>query len=173
MLHYQRRNDGTIAVTIDSNVWNLFHDLGLRLVLALPPERFRLFVPREIEIEIAVIPDRPNKADLKEYIRTQVVESNVRTTAVFGFAHQGDGPQRRGGFGFGTFQSEQERQFYGAIREQYLLHKPLTRSQLSRNEADAALGALNRSDARPQTRSAEICLGEWRQGPRHEALCFI
>jgi len=139
-MHYQRRLDGLISVTIDSNVWNLFHRLGLSLANELPPERFKLFIPREVEIEIEAIPDRPDKANLIRYIRTQIVEGPVKTAAVFGFARQADGPERRGGFGFGTFQGENEREYYAAVRSQ-LVGKSVKNSQLSNNEADAALGA--------------------------------
>lgn len=144
-MHYQRRSDGMIAVTVDSNVWNLFHDLDLCLVLELPPEKFRLYIPREVEIEIAAIPARKDKADLKQYIRAQIIECDIQTTAVFGFAHQGEGPQRHGGFGFGTFQSENERQFYDAVRDRFLIGKSSTKSLLTKNEADAVLGASSLS----------------------------
>lgn len=138
---YQRRPDGLIAVTIDSNVWNLFFDFRLDLATELPSDQFKLFIPREVEIELAAIPDRPDKAALKEYVRGQVAASDVHTQWVFGFAHDGDGPQRYGGFDVGTWQSESERKFYELIRDQYLLGKKATNSQLFRNEGDAALGA--------------------------------
>lgn len=135
---YQRRADGRIAVTIDSNVWNLLHELNLALTIELPSARFALFVPREVEIELTAIPG--DKIALKRYVRRQLLEATVKVSAVFGFAAE-TAPQRRGGFGFGTFQSEDARAFYAAIRDQYLIGKSLRNSRLYHNEADAALGA--------------------------------
>jgi hypothetical protein len=141
-MRYQRREDGLIAVTIDSNVWNLFYELGLDLVTELPPDRFRLFIPREVEIELAAIPGRQDKLSLKDYIHAQMAKGDVQTTAIAGFACH-EGPQRYGGFGFGTFASDTWREFYDLVREPYLLGKGATNSQLTRNEADAALGATS------------------------------
>lgn len=141
MLLYQCRVDGLISVTIDSNVWNLFFKLNLNMSIELPSDRFKLFIPREVEIELDAIPDRADKLALKDYIHAQITIGQVQTTRVFGFARDGDGPQRCGGFGFATFQSDTERKFYDLIRDRYLLGKTATRSQLTRNEADAALGA--------------------------------
>ncbi len=137
---YTARPNGRVAVTIDSNVWNQFFVLGFDLAVELPATRFALFLPREIEI--AAIPDRPNKVALKAYIREQMRDASVRVSAVFGFTTQ-TGPQRRGGFGFGTFQSEDARAFYAAIQEPFLIEKPTRNSQLSHNEGDAALGAAS------------------------------
>lgn len=139
-MSYQRRADGRIAVTIDSNVWNQFHELDFELAIELHAARFVLFVPREVEIELAAIPG--DKVALKEYVRRQMAEAAVKVSATFGFAAE-VGPQRRGGFGFGTFQSEDGRAFYAAIRNQYLIGKPLRKSRLYHNEADAALGAVS------------------------------
>jgi len=144
-LPYRARSDGRIAVTIDSNVWNLFHRLDVRLSVELPKDRFLLFVPRQIEIELAAIPDRPDKEALRAYIAREMVNSAISVTAVFGFARQDGGPQRHGGFGFGTFQSEDERAFYAAIREPYLLDQPARNSGLTNNEGDAAVAAASLS----------------------------
>ncbi len=107
----------------------------------MQPVRFKLFFPREVEIELAAIPDCADKTALKEYIRAQVAAGDVRTQWVFGLAHEGDGPQRYGGLDIGAWQSETERKFYDLIRDQYLLGKKATNSQLFKNEGDAALGA--------------------------------
>lgn len=139
---YKHRFDGRISVMIDSNVWNQFYELGIELIAELPASRFALFVPREIEIELAAIPDKPEKAALKGYVRQQMQAAGVTVTAIFGFATI-SGPQRRGGFGFGTFQSEDQRAYYAAIRDRFLIGKPSRGSQLSHNEGDAALGAAS------------------------------
>jgi hypothetical protein len=39
---------------------------------------------------------------LKGYIRAQVASADVQTQWVFGFTHDGDGPQRYGGFDIGS-----------------------------------------------------------------------
>lgn len=142
---YQRRADGRIAVTIDSNVWDLFQRLDLRLTVELPVTRFVSFIPREIEIELAAIPDRPDKAALKAYIAREMADNAIGVTAAFGFASQAMGPERRGSFGFGTFQSEDARAFYAAVRQPYLLDRPVRGSGLTDNEGDAAAAALSLS----------------------------
>lgn len=140
-MHYQKRPDGKIAVTIDSNVWNLFFDKYMRLADELPPSKFMLFIPREVEIETYAMSNRTDKDGLLKYIQGQIVESSIRTTAVFSFASTGTGPQRGGNFGSGTFQSESNRAFYAAVHNKALLSGKIMGSQLYKNEADAALGA--------------------------------
>ena len=78
---------------------------------------------------------------LKEYIDRTIAQCGIRTTSVFGFATEGLGPQRVGGFNQGTWQSQTEREFYDAIRQQYLFGKKETNSQLTKNEGDAAVAA--------------------------------
>lgn len=159
---YQSRTDGRIAVTIDSNVWNQLHQLGIDLTAELPASRFVIFVPREIEIELAAIPDRTDKTALKEYVHRQMQAAGVRVSAIFGFA-TGDGPQRRGGFGFGTFQSHDARTYYAAIKSRFLIGKPQRGSRLSHNEADAALGAASLS-------SVVLTRDMQKAGPLREAI---
>jgi hypothetical protein len=60
---------------------------------------------------------------------------------VFGFAKDGPGKQRVGGFGHGTWQSQTEREFYAAISELYLFGKSEMKSELTKNEGDAAVAA--------------------------------
>jgi hypothetical protein len=71
----------------------------------------------------------------------QVASWDIRTTSMFGFAMNGAGPQRLGGFGHGTWQSQTEREFYAAIRDQYLTGRSEKNSQLMDDEADAAVAA--------------------------------
>lgn len=137
---YKHRPDGRIAVTIDSNVWDQLFRFGLNLTAELPVERFALFIPREIEIELAAIPDSPEKLALKEYIRRQIRDAKVKVSANLGFATN-SGLQRRGGLGCGTFQSEDSRAFYGVIQKPYLVGRSRRGSQLGHNEGDAAVGA--------------------------------
>lgn len=158
---YRRREDGKIAVTIDSNVWNWFFDRDVRLLEVLPSSRFLLFIPRHIEIELEAIPG--TKAELKAYIEHEAADAGVRDTATFGFAPQDGGPERHAGFGLGTFQSEDERNFYAAVRARFLLGRPTRGSKLTDNEADAAVAAASLS-------SVVLTLDAVKAGPLRAAL---
>lgn len=138
---YTKRTDGKIAITLDNNVWNFLFERGIDLALELPSEEFAIFITREVEIETLAIPAKASKAALKEYITQTIASCDIRTTSVLGFATPGPGPQRLGGFGQGTWQSRTEYEFYLAIKEQYLLGKGETKSQLTKNEGDAAVAA--------------------------------
>jgi hypothetical protein len=138
---YLKRPDGRIAVTLDNNVWNFLFEKGLDLAAELPAAEFAIFIPREVEIESQAIPDGEEKAALRAFIARTIERAAVTTTFVFGFAHDGPGPQRVGGWGQGTWQSQTEREFYDAIRPLYLLGRKETKSQLTRNEGDAAVAA--------------------------------
>jgi hypothetical protein len=138
---YTRRDDGIIAVTLDNNVWDFLYQRKIDLAAELPSNEFAIFITREVEIERMAIPDNESKAALRSYIDQTIAKCGIRTTSVFGFATDGPGPQRVGGFDQGTFQSQTEREFYDSIRERYLLGKTETNSQLTQNEADAAVAA--------------------------------
>jgi hypothetical protein len=138
---YTRRDDGIIAVTLDNNVWNFLFHRKIDLAVELPPDAFAIFITREVEIERMAIPDNASKAALRSNIDWTIARCGIRTTSVFGFATDGPGPQRVGGFGQGTWQSQTGREFYDAIRQPYLLGKTETKSQLTQNEGDAAVAA--------------------------------
>ncbi len=138
---YTKRPDQKIAVTLDNNVWDFLFQRKVDLASELPSDQFAIFIPREVEIEMLAIPANDLKIALKEYIAQTIVSCDIRTTSVFGIATDGPGPQRKGGFGQGTFQSQTEREFYAAISKQYLLGKRETNSQLTKNEGDAAVAA--------------------------------
>lgn len=131
---YTRREDGKVAVTIDNNVWDFLLNRGIDLASELPPDKFLLFIPREVEIEAAAIKDNKKKA----YIWDTILKHNIQTTHTFGFAEFGMG----GGFQ-GRFQSQTEIDFYALISEQWLLGRKEKGSGLSGNEADAAVAALS------------------------------
>jgi hypothetical protein len=138
---YTRRSDGKIAITLDNNVWNfLFHN-KVDLAAELPPDRFAIFITREVEIEKDAIPDKEAKRELREYITRTIAEANIQTTWVFGFAREEPGPERYGGFDRGTWQSPTETEFHAAIRERFLIGKSEKKSQLSDNEGDAAVAS--------------------------------
>lgn len=138
---YIRREDGLIAVTLDNNVWDFLFAQNINLAAELPSDEFAIFITREVEIESMAIPVSESKRPLKDYIAATIARCGIKTTAVFGFATNGPGPQRVGGFGRGTWQSQTEREFYDAVRQQYLLGRPETNSQLTQNEGDAAVAA--------------------------------
>src|ERR1700679_2933672 len=121
---YTKRSDGKIAVTLDNNVWDFLFLRELDLASELPLDQFAIFITREVEIETTAIPAHPSKVALKEYIARTIVSCDIRTTSVFGFATAGPGPQRYGGFGHGTWQSQTAREFYAAIRGRYLTGRP-------------------------------------------------
>jgi hypothetical protein len=138
---YTRRGDGLIAVTLDNNVWDFLFARKMDLAAELPSDEFAIFITRQVEIETMAIPDMESKIMLKDYIARTIAGCGIKTTAVFGFATPGPGPQRVGGWGQRTWQSQTEREFYDAIREPYLVGKRETKSQLTQNEADAAVAA--------------------------------
>jgi hypothetical protein len=138
---YNKRADGKIAVSLDNNVWNFLFDRSINLASELPSDEFVIFIPREVEIEKDAIPLKESKASLKAYIAQTIADCDIKTTFVLGFAIVGPGPQRVGGFGQGTWQSRTESEFYAAIREQFLIGQREMRSQLSKNEGDAAVAA--------------------------------
>jgi hypothetical protein len=138
---YTKRGDGLIAVTLDNNVWDFLFEREIDLAAELPSDEFVIFITREVEIESMAIPDTEAKTMIKKYIARTKARCGIKTTAVFGFATDGPGPQRVGGFDQGTWQSQTEREFYDAIRQQYLLGRRERNSQLTQNEADAAVAA--------------------------------
>lgn len=137
---YSKRTDGKIAITLDNNVWNLLFDRNIDLTVELPREKFAIFITREVEIETLAIP-ATTKTALKKFIARTIEDCGIATTWVFGFDSGGPGPQRYGGFGQGAWQSQTEREFYDAIRQQYLINKGPKKSLLSGNEGDAAVAA--------------------------------
>jgi hypothetical protein len=112
---YTKRTDGKIAITLDNNVWNFLYDRNIDLALELPRERFAIFITREVEIETLAIPVA-TKAELKQFVARTVADCGIATTWVFGFDSGGPGPQRYGGFGQGTWQSQTERELLGLPR---------------------------------------------------------
>jgi len=131
---YTKRPDGKIAITLDNNVWDFLFQNKFDLTSELPPEQFAIFITREVEIEeLAINPDDASKTALKDYIARTIVSRDIRTTSVFGFASDGPGPQRVGGFDQGTWQSQTEAEFYAAIGEQYLIGKSETHSLLTKS----------------------------------------
>ncbi len=138
---FLKRSDGKIAVTLDNNVWDFLCLRNIDLATELPRDRFALYITREVEIETLAIPNDETKIALKDFIARTIEACSIETTRIFGFAHEGPGPQRHGGFGLGVWQSRTQSEYYAAIQEQFLTSRPLKNSELSGNEGDAAVGA--------------------------------
>jgi len=108
-----------------------------------------------VEIELNEIPiigsDGVDKSALKAYIKQSMARLPVTTSYVFGFQSlEPDGTpspvQVYGGFDVGTFQSEEERNFYAKPEiKQHLQSGKKTNSGLGKNEADASLAAKSLS----------------------------
>jgi hypothetical protein len=114
---YTKRPDGNIALTLDNNVWNFLFDRRFNLASELPSAEFIISIPREVEIEKEAIPVNASKSPLRDYIARTIAECGIKTDWVFGFATEGAGPQRSGGFDQGTWQGKTEQEFYEAIRQ--------------------------------------------------------
>ena len=135
-----------ISVLIDNNAWNFFFARNFNFHQELPPEEFSIFINREVEIEIAAIPDEGkdgvDKRALKKYIHESVLGNRIATAAIFGFAEANppEGPGTYVGFGQGTFQSNKEKDWYGEEKiKSYIIGKPKRNSGLTHNQADAAV----------------------------------
>jgi hypothetical protein len=138
---YTKRPDGKIALTLDNNVWNFLFDRRFNLASELSSAEFVISIPREVEIEKEAIPINASKSPLRDYITRTIADCGIKTDWVFGFATEGSGPQRRGGFDQGTWQGKTEQEFYAAISQRFLVGQPEMGSQLTRNEGDAAVAA--------------------------------
>jgi hypothetical protein len=154
----------TVHIYIDSCAWNFLFRFGVDLQSELPPDRYRLHMTREVEIEVEAIPDTgkdgADNRPLKQYIATNIALSKVDTTGTFGFQTcELDGTpskvQVNVGFGQGSFQSDQERDYYASPEiKALILEKSKKGSGLSANQADASLAvhannAIVLTDERP------------------------
>jgi hypothetical protein len=134
-----------INVYIDSCAWNYLFDHQIDLIDVFPRDTFTLSITREVEIELLAIPDKVDKQPLKTYINEGISACNVETTSTFGFAScEPDGTlskiQVYGGFDQGTFQSDEDRDWYASDAVKQLLNDKANRkSGLSDNQADASL----------------------------------
>jgi len=145
----------TIAVYIDSCAWNYLYKKEVDLAKELPQIQFSIHVTREVEIELAAIPDfgrdGTDKGPLKAYIKQCISGAPVKTSYVFGFQTlEPDGTpspiQVYGGFNIGAWQSVEERNFYTMPElEQQLRSGKKAKSGLGKNQADASLAAKSLS----------------------------
>ena len=145
----------TIAVYIDSCAWNYLYEKEVDLAKELPQSQFSIHVTREVEIELAAIPDvgrdGTDKGPLKAYIKQCISGTPVKTSYVFGFQTlEPDGTpspiQVYGGFNVGVWQSVEERNFYATPKlEQQLRSGMKVKSGLGKNQTDASLAAKSLS----------------------------
>lgn len=157
-----------IAICIDSNAWNFLFNNKIDIERELPAEEFKLYITREVEIELEAIPDigkdDSNKLPLKKYIEESLVRNSIKTTRIFGFgrANSAEGPATYGGFGQGGFQSETERAWYQQDKvKQFITKKSLKNSGLHGNQADAAVAA--------KAFNSVVLTCDKKGGPIHEA----
>jgi hypothetical protein len=135
---YKPRADGIIPLNLDNNMWNwLFkYRSVIRLVEELPQPEFKIFIPREVEIEHQAIPKSEDKLALTDFIGDTISECDIETTAHFGFAAEAGEVERCGGFNFGTFIELDEVHRIDEMRNFYGSRRP---SGLARDEADVQL----------------------------------
>ncbi len=142
----------TIPVFIDSCAWNYLQEKAINLLVELPPNIYKIYLTREVEIEIEAIPDTDKKRALKAYIQANIESASIQTTYVFGFRTiEPDGSPSKvqvyGGFGQETFQSPEEREYYDSPEVQAQLSgKAKRKTGLGANQADASL-AVHSSQA--------------------------
>lgn len=143
-----------IPVYIDSCAWNYLFDRKLDLLAELPASEFSLHITREVQIEIAAIPeigiDGSEKRPLIDYIRKSLDRAAAFKTGTFGFRTcNADGipstVQVYDGFNHGKlhrggFQSNEQRAYYASAAVRGHLTGPARkRTGLGRNLADASL----------------------------------
>lgn len=130
-----------INVFIDSNVWNFLFDQQIDLAVALPSNKFRLYIPREVELEVGAIV-RPEKAELKAFIEATIAKCSIQTDRLFGFYNDSlaPGEQRVGGFDEGRWASPEELAFIARYTAALKTKKRPT-TPLYPKEADILLAA--------------------------------
>ena len=86
----------TIKLFIDNMVWDIFYAEKIDLSKELPIEEFSLYMTREAEFEIPLMP--PEK---RNYVESFINDGGIETDTLFGFHTDGLSPeeQRVGGFG--------------------------------------------------------------------------
>lgn len=141
-----------ISVLIDCCAWNYLFNNRVDLAADLPPNEFEIFITPALRIELSSIPDTgvdgDDKRALKAYIESQLRARQPRTLAPFGFAVQEkDGSlakfQPYGGFGQGTFESRERRDWLASAEIQRLIinKKKNKKTGIPKNFTDADLSA--------------------------------
>jgi hypothetical protein len=121
-------------IFFDNNVWDFLQARKIDLATEFPRDRYRLWITREAEFEIAAVPDA-----VRPYVEDAIKRCGVRTDRIFGFGNPSlpIDEQRVGGFGQGRWISPEEMDFIQGERQSTRLR----RTKLFKNEADIALAA--------------------------------
>ena len=127
----------SIPVYLDNNVWDFLLERKLDLGVELPHEEFCIYITREAEFEILLMP--PNK---RIFAEDTIAKYGIRTDALFGFYNDKYllSEQRVRGWNQGRWASQQELAF---MNEQvHRLGSGKDRpTRLHQYEADIALAA--------------------------------
>lgn len=145
----------TTPIFIDSCAWDYLFDNHVVVIDTFPPDIFKIFLTPEVRIELHAIPDfgekdRSDKRAKKQFIEASISRFDIQTSGNFGFrTYEPDGTpskvQVNLGFNQGTFQPQEDRDYYAdpEVRA-HLDGKPLRGSGLRHNQSDASLGARSR-----------------------------
>ena len=132
-----------IKLFIDNNAWDIFFDAKIDLIKELPDNEFSLYMTKEAEFEIPLMP-----SEKREYVETFINKGRIETDTYFGFYNESLSPeeQRVGGFGDLNDQSAGGRFIEEAeaalIQSEASSIGPAKRpTGLFKNEADVSLAA--------------------------------
>ncbi len=132
-----------INVYIDNNIWDFLLARRIDLAVALPSDKFCLYLTREAEFEVRAIPTvLRGKAELKAFIEETIAKCGIRTDTLFGFNDDSLPPdeQRVGGFDEGRWASSEEMDFM--VQQRPALKTAKKRpTKLHPGEADISLAA--------------------------------
>jgi len=132
-----------INVYIDNNIWDFLLARRIDLAVALPSDKFCLYLTREAEFEVRAIPTvLRGKAELKAFIEATIAKCDIRTDTLFGFNDDSLPPdeQRVGGFDEGRWASSEEMDFM--VQQRPALKTAKKRpTKLHPGEADISLAA--------------------------------
>jgi hypothetical protein len=131
-----------INVFLDSNVWNFLFEPQRQIDLAdaLPSDKFRLYLTREVELENGAINPsvKPEKAALKAFIAATIANCGIQTDTMFGFGDPNlPGDEQRVG-GMGRFASHED---YALTTRQVRIARKRRSTPLYPDEADIGLAA--------------------------------
>ncbi len=124
------------TVFIDGNVWDFLLERKIDLATELPADEFRIFITREAEFEIALMP-----SEKKSFAEATIASCDIKTDTFFGFNDDKipSSEQRIAGFDQGRWASEKELAFMAELNSAL---KPTMRpTKLYKNEADISLAA--------------------------------
>ena len=121
-------------IYFDSNNWDFLQARNIDLAAEFPADRYRLWITREAEFEIACVP-----SGVRPYVEDAIARCGVRTDRIFGFYNQSlpMDEQRIAGFNQGRWISAEESAFIQGEGRSTAIRP----TKLYKNEADIALAA--------------------------------